>query len=164
MKLKGKPRWEASKTIFWGLVLTTIFFVFWLSLVGNPFSDYALMIKGVQVNGHVDSCVQDYAESDSGNGGPFQDCTYTFNVNGRTFGGRDAFPQSTSEGEAFGIVYLPENPETHKKNFTIASGILDFIFRKVLLAIGLLIMFVAAGVRMTWIGIRNFYRNVVSND
>lgn len=40
----------------------------------------------------------------------------------------------------------------------------DFILRKVVLGIVLLIMFVAAGVIMTWSGIKSFYRNELPAD
>lgn len=163
-KLKGKPRWEASKTIFGGLVFTLAMFAFWYGMVGGPVDDYRIMISGKHAEAITSDCTQDYAESDSGQGGPFQDCLYSFVVNGKTYGGRDRFPNETADGERFGIVYVNGNPEIHKKDFTIATGWFDFLFRKVLLRLVLLVMFLAGGIYVMTEGIKDFLKNKKTVD
>lgn len=159
LKLKGQPRWEASKTIFWGLVFTLAMFAFWYGLVGSPIDDYRIKISGKYAEAITAGCIQDYAESDSGQGGPFQDCQYSFVVNGQTYGGRDSFPNETDDGERFGIVYVNGHPEIHKKDFTVATGWFDFLFRKVFLSLTLLALFLISGIKLMIGGIKDFLKN-----
>lgn len=161
MKLKGKPRWEASKTIIWGLVFTTAMGALWYSLAGNPFTNYEIMMRGVHIVGTVHDCNQEYAERDSGQGGPFQRCGYTFEVRGVTFGGIDDFANETNDGDNVPILYLPESPNIHVRELGAATGFLDWLFRKVILSLILLAIFVGAGIPMIWGGIKSFYFNEI---
>ena len=159
LKLKGKPRWEASKTIFWGLVWTIV--VLWLCFYGggNYFDELELVRHGISTPVYVGECVEEYVESDSQGSGMVETCAYSYTVNGRDYhgGGETIFATDT-------VVYLPGHPEIHRVKHTMGDGLLDFFFRRVLLGIVLLVMFIAPGIQLLRLGIIAFKKNELIRD
>lgn len=159
-KLKGHPKWEGGKSVFWGLVVTGVMFAFWYSMAGNPLNEYRFMQRGVLLNAEIGECSQEYAESDSGQGGPYQRCGYRYVVNGTSYNDVSDFAQDV--GDAVEILYLPDNPSVHREKLGAATGIFDFIFRKMILGTVLLVMFLSIGFVMIRDGINSFKgKNVV---
>lgn len=154
LKLKGNPKWEGSKIIFWGLVYVAVMFAFWYGVVGHPVDEYRFMQRGVLVNAQIGDCTQEYAESDSGQGGPYQRCSFSYEVNGTSYYGISDFAQDV--GATVEILYLPETPSVHREKLGAATGIFDFVFRKIILGAALLIGLVAGGFSIIKIGIKEF--------
>lgn len=154
LKLKGNPKWDVSMSVFWGLVMSVVMFAFWYSMAGHPLVEYRFMKQGVVINAEVGECRQEVAENDSGQGGPYQHCGYSYEVNGNSYQGSSDFPQDV--GETVEIIYLPDNPSVHREKVGAATGIFDFVFRKMLLGIVLLVMFVSPGIVFAYKGINKF--------
>ena len=155
IKLKGKPKWESSKSIFWGLIFVVVMFAFWYSLAGSPLDEYRFMQRGILINAEIGECTQDYADRDSGQGGAYQRCEYSYKVSGNTYQGVSDFSQNV--GEKTEIIYLPENPSVHREKLGAATGIFDFVFRKILVGAILLVMFVSGGIVIIKNGIKEFF-------
>ena len=145
---------EGIKTIFWGLVFTGAMFLFWYGLVGNPFDEYRIMQRGIPITADVDECVQDVAEDDRGHGRVFEDCNFVYIVNGQEYYGRANRPEVV---ETIDIIYLPDNPAVYRQQLGAARGFFDWLFRKAILGILLLVMFVWGGIAMIQRGIKEFF-------
>ncbi len=146
-------RKEGVKTIIWGLVFTGAMFLLWYGLIGNPFDEYRIMQRGVPITAIVNECVQDVAEDERGHGKAFEDCAFTYTVNGQHYYGRANRPNVV---ETIDILYLPDNPTVYREQTGAATGFFDWLFRKAILGILLLVMFVGGGIEMIKNGIKEF--------
>lgn len=158
-KLKGKPRWEASKFIFWGVLWVTVVLYMCYYSGGNYFDELELVRHGISTPVQVGECEQEAVEDERGRDGVIETCAYSYEVEGKEYkgGGETIFDSDT-------VIYLPGYPETHRIKHTMGSSLTDFFLRRVLLGLVLLTLFIAPGFQLLQIGIRAFIKNEEVRD
>ena len=145
---------ESLKGVFWGLIFVGVAALFWYGLVGDPIDEYKIMDHGVPSVAEVQDCVQDVAENDSGQGGAFELCSFNYKVNGNIYGGSATRPEPVEEIE---ILYLPEHPAIYREQQGAATGFFDWLFRKAILGIVLLLMFVGGGIQVAYSSFKELF-------
>jgi hypothetical protein len=104
-------------------------------------------------------CIQDYVESDSGQGGHFSGAVFYFEVQGETFEASMISLTTLMIGASSPFFTCPKTLTCIFSQAGCRDGISRLAPPKGFLALVLLAMLVGAGVAMVGSGMRSFYRN-----
>ena len=147
--MEKNPKRTAIYEIFWGLVLTVAAAAFWYSIVGNPIEELWLLQTGAEAKIEIGECFDDVVEDDQGHGGIVERCPFSYQVNSQVYYGRG---DNISDSE---VIYLPSAPSVHRLKSLLATGYADWFFRKILLGLVLLVIFLSAGVGLFYTALKN---------
>jgi len=139
-------------SVFWGLFWIVVGFMFWLSLVGNPIHELALIKRGVVTNGVITDTWEDTSKADDGRTIFIHGITYTFQLpDGRTVTGYRGNRQGrlhNSSPHPFEVRYLPDNPAVSWIKADVSPTIGDFLLYKVFGGGLILAMFLSPGLAL----------------
>jgi hypothetical protein len=137
--------WAIFRAVRTGLFWSAVLGVFGWALLVWIYDDMRLSRDSRSATATIIEVTEDYAESDSGQGGPFFNITYSFRtISGEEFSGADIMPWEANPqvGDRIDIEYLASNgdinrlPLEHKSLglslalfATVAGGLAYFLFK-----------------------------------
>lgn len=138
---------ESIKTFLLGVLWIGIAFLFWLSLIGNPFNEFMLITRHTQTTtGNLVDTI-DHDRYDEG--------VYTFYIpNKGEFKTSIELPLGELKKQQE-VEYLPDNPSVCRIKGDGCQSIIAFLLRKVVGGIFAIILFISPGVIMLKNGIRD---------
>lgn len=158
-----KKRLDPYKSILAGQILLVGAVAFWYSIVGNPFTDFAILQRGKTVSGHIINAWEDASDDDRGRTHFYHQLEYSYRLpDGREFTQRTLDKQGRipeglldveSNPHPIEVEYVHDDPLVSRIKGDGADSFSDWLFRKLGLSLVLLAMFLAPGIYMLKEGI-----------
>jgi hypothetical protein len=146
---------DSLKTIGVGLVFVCLAFLFLYSLIGNPFDELALLMRGQVVPGFIVATWEDVGDNDHGGAVWTHRAEYTYRLaDGREFtqhtleasGRLDDKFQNLKEPFPIEVEYLSDNPAISRIRGSGSNSIFEWLWRKAGLGFLLLLMLLSPGI------------------
>ncbi len=168
---KGKLIYNLIKNCFWGVIASIVasWFVFYLT-GGNPFHEYLLITKGLTTNGFIINSKEyedevDVPDSQGGGSEPVtvENYEYTFSTqDGKVINNWSSdlgyIKNFTGRPLLIQVEYLPDSPEINrvKDETSQCKTIGEFVWRRLVLGMLLLLMFLSIGFTLIKVGIKEY--------
>lgn len=163
-KMENKIAYNLIKSIFLGAIVIFAAFYFVYYIGGNPYYEYRLMKEGVTTTGFITDANEDVTDDDQGRA----NFTYYFSYKFKTSDDKTIFSHGNSDGRLpnelselskpypIKVVYLSAKPEINKIKNTMSPSINEFLWRKIILGILLLLTFSSIGAFIIRNGIKEY--------
>lgn len=159
--------WRQSWELVAGILLALGAVFFWFHFVGHPFDDLSLLLRSQTAAGTVIEAEEVVDDDSNGRAVWSHHVTYRYIVpdKGEFRGTTGSLPgrlredmRAMTEPVAVAVEYLPDHPGISRIKGSGCSSVFEWVWRKALLGLFLLVLFLAPGMiclRLGWKALRH---------